>query len=374
DPGKFLIPCGFSELKCKALADLGARINLMPFSVWKKLGLPELISTRMTLELANRAIYTPPGIARDVFVPIGKFTFLADFVIVDYESDPRVSLILGRPFLRTARALIDVHGEETILREVNDDIFDPEGDMVLIEKLINLDSTKYLPPPHNINPLSGSTTSCSLKHLLEEFADELALIIFPPGNDNLPFDIEFDLKEIEYLLNHDPIKDMDSILEDSVDEDNLADLNNNLVDTMPEMFTDEHALDSSSPPLYDEYDDDLFEDESETVGLVAYKLELPRELQGIHNTFHVSNLKKCLSDEDLIIPLDEIRIDEKLHFIEEPIEIVDREVKQFKQSRIPIVKVQWNSRHGPKYTWEREDQMWKKYPHLLDFNRKRATR
>ncbi|GJV08809.1 reverse transcriptase domain-containing protein [Tanacetum coccineum] len=92
DPGKFLIPCGFSD-KCKALADLGASINLMPLSVWKKLGLPELISTRMTLELANRAICTPAGIARDVFVPVGKFTFPADFVIIDYESDPRVSLI-----------------------------------------------------------------------------------------------------------------------------------------------------------------------------------------------------------------------------------------------------------------------------------------
>nr|GEV14617.1 hypothetical protein [Tanacetum cinerariifolium] len=85
-------------------------------------------------------------------------------------------------------------------------------------------------------------------------------------------------------------------------------------------------------------------------------------------------LHKCLSDEDLIIPLDEVRIDEKLHFIEEPIEIMDREVKQLKQSRIPIVKVLWNSSRRPKYTWEREDQMWKKYPHLFDFNRKRATR
>ncbi|GJT95761.1 reverse transcriptase domain-containing protein [Tanacetum coccineum] len=117
DPGKFLIPCGFSELKCKALVDLGASINLMPLSVWKKLGLPELIFTRMTLELANRTIYTPARIARDVFVPIGKFTFPADFVIVDYESDPRVPLILGRPFLRTARALIDVHREEMILHD-----------------------------------------------------------------------------------------------------------------------------------------------------------------------------------------------------------------------------------------------------------------
>nr|GFB59364.1 reverse transcriptase domain-containing protein [Tanacetum cinerariifolium] len=132
DLRKFLIPCGFSELKCKALTDLGASINLMPLYVWKKLGasinlmplyvwkklgLPELISTRMTLELANRAICTPARIARDVFLPVGKFTFPADFVIVDYKSDPRVPLILGRPFLRIAHALIDVHGEEMILRD-----------------------------------------------------------------------------------------------------------------------------------------------------------------------------------------------------------------------------------------------------------------
>nr|GFA40588.1 hypothetical protein [Tanacetum cinerariifolium] len=260
DPGKFLISCGFSELKCKALADLGARINLMPLFVWKKLGLSELISTRMTLELANRAICTPAQIARDVFVLVGKFTFPADFVIVDYESDPRVPLILRRPFLRTARAVIDVHGEEMILcDEVKDDIFDPEGDIVLIEKLLNLNSTKDLPPPHNIDPLSGSTTSSSSNHLLKEFTDELALITFLPGNDDLPFDIKSDLREIENFLNHDPTKEMDSILEESVDKDNLADPNDNLFDTIPEMFTDEHALDYSSPPLYDDNDDDLFE-------------------------------------------------------------------------------------------------------------------
>nr|GFC85876.1 reverse transcriptase domain-containing protein [Tanacetum cinerariifolium] len=92
DLGKFLILCSFSKLKCKALADLGASINLMPLSVWKKLGLPKLISTRMNLELANRAICTPAEIARDLFIPVGKFTFLTDFVIVDYESDPRVPL------------------------------------------------------------------------------------------------------------------------------------------------------------------------------------------------------------------------------------------------------------------------------------------
>nr|GEZ29826.1 hypothetical protein [Tanacetum cinerariifolium] len=244
DPRKFLIPCGFSELKCKALADL-------------------------------------VGIARDVFVPVGKFSFTADFVIVDYESDPKVPLILGRPFLGTTHALIDVYEEEMILYdgderltlnmrhgtssysnqpkkesinminifndlsedflkdlfatnhlsgnptfsshtnltlpEVKDDIFDSKGDIVL-------DSTKDLPPPHNINPLSGSTTSSSPNHLLEE-----KWILF---------------SRIRLI--------------------NLADLNDNLVDTMPEMFTEEYALDYSSPSLYDEYDDDLFEVESDT--------------------------------------------------------------------------------------------------------------
>nr|GFC54597.1 reverse transcriptase domain-containing protein [Tanacetum cinerariifolium] len=205
----------------------------MPLCVWKKLGLPELISTRMTLELANRAICTPVGIARDVFVPVGKFIFPADFVIVDYESHPRVPLILGRPFLRTARDLIDVHGEEMILcdgderltlnmrhdtssysnqpqkesfnlinvfkdssedfledlfstnqpsgnltfsshpeltsLEVQNDIFDSEEGNVLLEKLLDLDSTKDLHPPLHVNQLSGSTTySSSPNPLLEE--------------------------------------------------------------------------------------------------------------------------------------------------------------------------------------------------------------
>ncbi|GKB50587.1 putative reverse transcriptase domain-containing protein [Tanacetum coccineum] len=101
------------------------------------------------------------------------------------------------------------------------------------------------------------------------------------------------------------------------------------------------------------------------VRTVAYRLELPEKLSCVHSTFHVSNLKKCLSDEPLAIPLDEIHVDNKLNFIEEPIEIMDREVKRLKQSRIPIVKVHWNSRRGPEYTWEREDQMQKKYPHLF---------
>nr|GEZ01386.1 reverse transcriptase domain-containing protein [Tanacetum cinerariifolium] len=300
---------------------LGASINLMPLSVWKKLGLPELISTRMTLELANRAICTPAGIARNVFVLIGKFTFPADFVIVDYESDPRVPLISGRPFLWTAQEMILRDGDERLTLnirhdtssysnqpqkesinlinvfndssevflenlfstnhqrgnptfsshpiltspEVKDDIFEPDEGNVLPKKLLALDSTKDLYPPLHVNPLSGSTTtSSSPNQLLEEIADELALITFPPGNDDLQFDIEFNLKEIESLLHHDPIKDIDSILKDLIDQSNLANRKDNFVDSMPEMFTIEHALDYSSPLLYDEYDDDIFEVKSNT--------------------------------------------------------------------------------------------------------------
>ncbi|GKB83511.1 putative reverse transcriptase domain-containing protein [Tanacetum coccineum] len=112
----------------------------------------------------------------------------------------------------------------------------------------------------------------------------------------------------------------------------------------------------------------------ERIGPVAYKLELPDKLRGIHNTFHVSNLKKCLADENLVIPLEEIQLDDKLHFIEEPVEIMDREVKQLKQSRIPIVKIRWYSRRGPEYTWEREDFFKGNYPHLFSSNKKTRLR
>ncbi|GJX54370.1 reverse transcriptase domain-containing protein, partial [Tanacetum coccineum] len=226
-------------LKCKALANLGANINLMPLSVWKKLGLPELISTQMTLELANREICTPVGIARDVFVPVGRFTFPADFVIVDYESDPRVPLISGRPFLRTAHALIDVHGEEMILRDGEErlilnmrhdtssysnkpkkesinliDIYNVSHknyleDLFTNEKITNhqsgnptFSSNTDLTSPEVINPLSGNPTPISKpvtksssspiitsfeesELYWQEFEAYLASDLFPPGNDVL---------------------------------------------------------------------------------------------------------------------------------------------------------------------------------------------
>ncbi|GKE63168.1 putative reverse transcriptase domain-containing protein [Tanacetum coccineum] len=101
------------------------------------------------------------------------------------------------------------------------------------------------------------------------------------------------------------------------------------------------------------------------VRTVAYKLELPQQLSRVHNMFHVSNLKKCLSDESLVIPLEELHVDDKLHFVEEPVEVMDGEIKQLKRSRIPIIKVRWNSKRGSEFTWEREDQFKQKYPYLF---------
>nr|GFB96246.1 reverse transcriptase domain-containing protein [Tanacetum cinerariifolium] len=297
DPGKFLILCGFSELKCKALVDLGASINLMPLSVWKKLGLPDLIPTQMTLELANRAIYTPDGIARDVFVPV------------------------GRPFLRTARALIDVHDEEMILHdrderltlnmkhdtasysnhpyresvklinifnlssedclkdlvshkqsgnptvslhkeiaspEVIPEFHDSKGCTFLSEELPDIDSFNDIHSHFDDDPLSGSTTY-SANSLLEEFAAELALISYPPDyDDNCVCDIESDIREIEFLL----FQGEDSDFKYSIDQSILANLDDLFVDPIPEMFTEEQPPDYSFPLRFDVYPDDLLEIES----------------------------------------------------------------------------------------------------------------
>nr|GEV42993.1 reverse transcriptase domain-containing protein [Tanacetum cinerariifolium] len=117
DPGKFLIPCDFLDMaECLALADLDTSINLMPLSMWNNLSLPELSPTCMTLELADRSISHPVGVAKDVFVKLGTFHFSADFIVVDFDADPRVPLILGRSFLKNGRALIDVFEGELTLR------------------------------------------------------------------------------------------------------------------------------------------------------------------------------------------------------------------------------------------------------------------
>ncbi|GJZ94709.1 reverse transcriptase domain-containing protein [Tanacetum coccineum] len=244
DPGRFLIPCDFSEMDvCLALADLGASISLMPLSIWKKLSLPDLTKTRMILELAYRSISTPIGIAEDVFVKVGTIFFPAYFVVVDYVADPRVPLILGRPFLRMTRALIDVHevlgfsnisesgnptptlepilstlspsltpfrGGEFMLEEIEghltDNSFlpgiddadcDPEGDLLLLEKYLNNDLISSLPPKEQKFEELRTVESSS------DEPPELELKDLPPhleyafleGTDRLPVIIAKGLKD-----------------------------------------------------------------------------------------------------------------------------------------------------------------------------------
>ncbi|GJU66842.1 reverse transcriptase domain-containing protein [Tanacetum coccineum] len=203
DPGRFLIPCDFPEMdECLALADLGASINLMPLSVWEKLNLPDLTKTRMILELADRMISTPTCIAKDVFVKVRTFFFPANFVVVDYIADPRVPLILRRPFLRTAQALIDVHGEQMTLRHDDQSITFKVGDT----KTFSYNTIE------SVNRVDVIDVAC------EEYAQEVLgfsniskRIKACPTNKSIPLridDADFDPKEdlltLERLLNSDP--------------------------------------------------------------------------------------------------------------------------------------------------------------------------
>ncbi|GJZ09390.1 reverse transcriptase domain-containing protein [Tanacetum coccineum] len=242
DPGRFLIPCDFPEMnECLALADLGASINLMPLSIWKELSLPALTKTRMILELADQTISTPTSIANDVFMKVGTFFFPADFVVVDYVADPRVPLILGRPFLRTARALIDVHvlkisesgnptstsdlmvdscslsftpfgGSDFLMEEIDeflehddsippgvDGIYDSEGDTVYLEELLSvINSDPNLPPSPvcEINVPEKVKSSCEDPPDLElkDLPSHLEYA-FLEGDDKLPVIIAKNLKD-----------------------------------------------------------------------------------------------------------------------------------------------------------------------------------
>nr|GEV48207.1 hypothetical protein [Tanacetum cinerariifolium] len=251
DPEKFIILCGFSELKCKALADLGASINLIPLSVWKKLDtmadqrtMAELL--RAPIEGYAEAIVVLPILAEQFELKHSLINMMTsdrffglekdnppdhiccysnqpqkesiNLINVFYNSNEDFLEDLFSTNLPSGNPTFSSHPELTFPK-VKDDIFDPEGGNVLSEKLLDLDFTKDLHPPLHVNPL-----------------------------------------KIEYQLHQYPIKDIDSSLKDSID---LADLNDNFIDSMLEMFTDEHALDYSSPLILDEYDHDLFEVESD---------------------------------------------------------------------------------------------------------------
>nr|GEU72473.1 reverse transcriptase domain-containing protein [Tanacetum cinerariifolium] len=236
DPGKFLIPCDFLGMdECLALADLDASINIMPLSVWNKLSLPELTPTLMTLKLANRSISRPIGVAEDVFVKVGKFHFPADFVVVDFDSDPRIPLILRRSFLKIGRALIDVYVGELTLRVNNEavtfnldqtlrylanyndmtvnriDVIDMACEEYSKEVLGFSDVITSGNPTPYYNPII-STSSLTLTpfedsdFLLEEVDAFLALEDDPtlPEVDHSYYDTEGDILLLEAFLNDDP--------------------------------------------------------------------------------------------------------------------------------------------------------------------------
>nr|GEU82065.1 reverse transcriptase domain-containing protein [Tanacetum cinerariifolium] len=236
DPGRFLIPCYFLEFdNCLALADLGASINLMPLSIWKKLRLPTLNDTKMVLELADRTISKPTGVAENIFVKVGKFYCPADFVVLDFVADPRVLLILERPFLSTAHALIDVYKGEIILRNDDQSLTLKCGDTHSIsynnfESLNKVDlidatceeysqevlgfadvvsvevSTPYYEPivsnsSQNLTPFNESD------FLLLDEADAFIAIDDEPISSELDatyYDPEGDILILEALLNNDP--------------------------------------------------------------------------------------------------------------------------------------------------------------------------
>ncbi|GJZ05715.1 reverse transcriptase domain-containing protein [Tanacetum coccineum] len=221
DPRKFLIMCALQELdRTNALADSGASINLLPHSIYKQLGLGALKPTRMTLELANRSVTHPMGIAEDVVVRVDGFTFLADFVVVNFEPDPRVPIILGRPFLRTAKALIDLYEEKLTLRVGNDELefadeltlldsFPPVNDDSTLEKDVQEENFRVYPlfefddnfNSSNINPLFNEMVEDVVNENSNvPNSDEPVLLNTPLPNKVECSDSEVDIDEIDAFL------------------------------------------------------------------------------------------------------------------------------------------------------------------------------
>nr|GEY63203.1 hypothetical protein [Tanacetum cinerariifolium] len=202
DPGRFLIPCNFSEFdNCLALADLGASINLMRLSIWKKLRLPTLNDMKMVLELADRTISKPTGVADKFFVKVGKFYFPADFVVLDFVADPHVSLILGRPFLSTAHALIDVYEGEIILKHNDQSLTLKCGDTPSIS-YNNFESLNKV----DLIDVTCEEYSQEVLGFSEEADAFIAIDDEPisPEFDATYYDPEGDILILEALLNNDP--------------------------------------------------------------------------------------------------------------------------------------------------------------------------
>nr|GEZ27075.1 reverse transcriptase domain-containing protein [Tanacetum cinerariifolium] len=193
DPGRFLIPCDISEFdNCLALADLGATINLIPLSIWKKLKLPTLNDTKMVLELTDRTISKPTGVAENVFVKVSKFYFPVNFVVLDFITDPRVPLILGRHFLSTAHVIINVHEREIIIRQDQQSLTIQCGDIPSIKKIEQINKIYFI-------------NAGGIDFELEEIKNFLNDDSIPLRVEDSPFNMDEDILFLEILLREEPI-------------------------------------------------------------------------------------------------------------------------------------------------------------------------
>nr|GFA56401.1 reverse transcriptase domain-containing protein [Tanacetum cinerariifolium] len=192
DPGRFLIPCDFTGFdNCLALTDLGASINLMPFSIWRKLRLPTLNDTKMVLELADRIISKPTGVAENVYVKVGKFYFPADFIVLDFVADLRVPLILGRPFLSTAHAIINVFEREIIIRQNQQSLMIQCSDIPSLKKE-QINKIEFI----NVGGIDFESEE------IEDFLNDDSIQF---GVEDSPFNMDKDILFLESLLRDDPI-------------------------------------------------------------------------------------------------------------------------------------------------------------------------
>nr|GEW29570.1 reverse transcriptase domain-containing protein [Tanacetum cinerariifolium] len=234
DPGRFLIPCDFLEFdNYLALGDLGASINLMPLSIWKKLRLPTLNDTKMVLELADRTISKPTGVAENVFVKVGKFYFLADFVVLDFIADPRVPLILGRPFLSIAHAIINVHEREIILRQDKQTLTLQCGDTPFISKY----KFQSLNKVDFIDAGESDFYSEDIKNFLND--DSIPIRV-----ENSVFNMEEDILFLKRLLSEDP-----SPISPMIPNQALKNLSTHLV------WDDSSVFTTFPNPLFNDKDD-----------------------------------------------------------------------------------------------------------------------
>nr|GEX78256.1 reverse transcriptase domain-containing protein [Tanacetum cinerariifolium] len=302
DPCKFLIPCDFPSMaECLALADLGASINSMPFSIWKRLSLPDLTPTCMTLELADHSISRPVGVAEDVYVKGGKFEL------------GKVGKGRGNSVEWWGSAGI---GGSGLLR------CGGKTDPSKIEAVKNWKA---------------------LITLSEDKLCDAPILALPDGPED--FVVYCDASSLELgcvLMQKGSV--IPRLCELRMERKGVV------------HFGKKGKL---APRFVGPFEI------IKKVGPVTYRLDFLEELNGVHDTFHVSNHKKCLADPTLQVPLDEIRVNSKLNFMEKPVEILEQEFKKLKRSIINIVKVWWNSKRRPESMWESEDQMKLKYLHLF---------